>query len=566
MKTKTFIIILLFTFSTVLLAENTNLNKKEIQWLSDHKTIRIAPDPSFPPIEYFDEQGNYVGISADYMKLIEEDLSIKFEVVHCKNWDEVLQKARDREVDLLPAAAQTPQRAKYMSFSSPHLIYPGVIITRNDYNKVSSLKQLSNKKVAVVSGYVWEDFFTLHLSEVEIYSVNSVLEGIRDVSTGKIDIMIGTLPVVLYYIEKEGIHNLQVAGETGYYTKLSIISRSDWPILNSIMEKSLQNIPSEQKNSIKDKWITLKKESIFESKEFWIIIILIFAISIIIIVSIYTWNKILKKQVNERTKELQKDIKIRKETEKSLKESELRYRTLFNSSKDAIMTLEPPTWNFTSGNPAICDIFGVKDESEFTSFEPGELSPEKQPDGRLSSKKAKEMIQIAMEKGYNFFEWTHKRINGEAFPATVLLARIKLKDKTFLQATVRDITERKEKEAEIKRSEKVQKILYNITDAVSATKDLDEFYEIIHKQLRAVVDTTNFYIALYDKETDTISLPYHVDKKDNFTSFPAGKTLTKYVIGTGKSLFADEKTIEKLNKTGKIETIGTSSKIWLGVP
>ncbi|MBU0477436.1 PAS domain-containing protein [bacterium] len=145
------------------------------------------------------------------------------------------------------------------------------------------------------------------------------------------------------------------------------------------------------------------------------------------------------------------DISKQRKTRKQLDESEERYRLLFETSRDAIMTLAPPSWNFTSGNAATLELFGVKDEETFVSAPPWKYSPEFQPDGQSSISKAKKMINIAMEKGSNFFEWTHKKLNGEDFFSTVLLTRISIGEKTFLQATVRDITGRKRIEKELKK-------------------------------------------------------------------------------------------------------------------
>lgn len=148
---------------------------------------------------------------------------------------------------------------------------------------------------------------------------------------------------------------------------------------------------------------------------------------------------------------LLRDMTSRKQAEAALLESEKRFRSLFDSSRDAFMTLEPPSWKFTSGNPATVEMFGARDEEQFITLGPWDLSPEQQPDGRASDEKARDMIETAMRKGSNFFEWAHRRINGEVFPATVLLSRMELEGKTFLQATVRDISEAKKAEAEIKK-------------------------------------------------------------------------------------------------------------------
>jgi PAS domain S-box-containing protein len=144
------------------------------------------------------------------------------------------------------------------------------------------------------------------------------------------------------------------------------------------------------------------------------------------------------------------DITEMKTVEEELKDSEERHRILYESSWDAIMTLAPPSWRFTSGNPATVKLFNARDEKEFITKGPWDVSPQYQPDGTPSSDAAKKAIEKAMKEGSNFFEWTHKKLSGEDFPASVLLTRMKIKDQTFLQATVRDITEQKKAEEELK--------------------------------------------------------------------------------------------------------------------
>ena len=136
--------------------------------------------------------------------------------------------------------------------------------------------------------------------------------------------------------------------------------------------------------------------------------------------------------------------------EQKLHESEQKYRSLFESSRDALMTSAPPSWKFTSANGSTLKMFGAASEAEFTRLSPWDISPERQPDGRLSAEKAREMIEAALRHGSNFFEWTHKRLDGRTFPAAVLLSRLDQDGQVTLQATVRDITNRKRLEQEVR--------------------------------------------------------------------------------------------------------------------
>jgi len=126
---------------------------------------------------------------------------------------------------------------------------------------------------------------------------------------------------------------------------------------------------------------------------------------------------------------------------------------------------------------------------------------------------------------------------------------------------VRDITEQR-------RAEKLQSTLLKISEATNLTPHLDELLRIIHQALGELIDTTNFYVALYDEARECYSFPYSVDEFDgtDFSPDQLKKSLTDYVRRTGKPLLADEVFHRKLEKAGEVKLVGQPSKIWLGVP
>ncbi len=136
-----------------------------------------------------------------------------------------------------------------------------------------------------------------------------------------------------------------------------------------------------------------------------------------------------------------------------------RFRLFYESSKDAIMTIEPPGWRFTSGNLSAVKLFGVGSEKDFVKYAPWQLSPEYQSDGRKSSGKAKEMIETAILNGSNFFEWRHRDLSGKEFFASVLLTKMEREEGPVLQATVRNIERQKQIENELRESEKKFRLL-----------------------------------------------------------------------------------------------------------
>ncbi len=163
-------------------------------------------------------------------------------------------------------------------------------------------------------------------------------------------------------------------------------------------------------------------------------------------------------------------------------------------------------------------------------------------------------------------ELVNQKKDGTIFPVYLSTSVIKDDKENIigLVGVTTDITERK-------RAEEIQKTIFNISNTLSTVDNMQGLYTKIREFLGDVIDTNNFYIALYDEKTDIISFAYYADEtfsKKNYlpASRKFGNGLTEYVIKTGKPLFATEDVVNELINKGLIESIGSPSEIWLGVP
>lgn len=136
--------------------------------------------------------------------------------------------------------------------------------------------------------------------------------------------------------------------------------------------------------------------------------------------------------------------------EQLIKESEIRMRTLYESTSDAVMLLDER--GFFDCNSATLKIFGCPTKEIFATRSPADLSPQLQPGGVDSQTLAQQQIAKAKRDSSNRFEWVHKRLdNDQCFPAEVLLNAMNINGRHVLQAVVRDITERRQLQQELER-------------------------------------------------------------------------------------------------------------------
>ncbi|MCB2231225.1 PAS domain S-box protein [bacterium] len=146
-----------------------------------------------------------------------------------------------------------------------------------------------------------------------------------------------------------------------------------------------------------------------------------------------------------------RDITEAKRTQQALEASELRYHAIFESARDAIIIMKDDL--YVECNEQTCLLFqGTRDE--LLGHSPVRFSPEIQPDGRRSVAAALGYIQATNRGEEQAFEWQHKTVRGELIDTEVSLSPLEINGEPHLLAIVRDVTQRKRHEIELKESQR----------------------------------------------------------------------------------------------------------------
>lgn len=430
------------------------LTLEEQKWLARHKNpIRIGLLDIPPHTMKRIGRPGYEGICIDYLDLLKNNLKLNFELFYFNSSNELLAQAASRKIDMVMAVPKTAGLTKYFIFTEPYLTLPNSILVRNDYTGSSDLNYMGETKMALTSENIVHDLINEHYGHIKIISVNDDVTALKKTSIGEADSTVMEVARASHFIQKEGINNLKIAGSAGFESKLRFASRKDWPILNLILEKGLASISEQEKKIIYRKWVHLKQEAGWASNAFFLILITCLILTLILFGGASTWNRVLKRQVAQRTRELEKQLAARKIAQDALKENEEKFRLMAETTHDFIWSIDT-NLQFTYINHGGLNMLGYDDEADLyngspISFVRPEYIDRIYESGRIIQAKHQRGERPLDSYELDLIHKTGKIIHAE-ISATGIIERTKI---TGYHGRVRDITERKSAETALRESE-----------------------------------------------------------------------------------------------------------------
>jgi len=188
-----------------------------------------------------------------------------------------------------------------------------------------------------------------------------------------------------------------------------------------------------------------------------------------------------------------------------LLESEARFRSFFERSADAMSIFDPETLRNIEANEAAARLVGAPSRDALRNDSPVERWPKRQPDGRLSIEKVREMIELALTQGSHRFEWWSRRYDGSELPLDIVMTAVPFGKRTLLSVVYRDISEHKRAESEIRQlnTSLEKRVVERMTELVRANDQLKRTEEQLLKRSEQVQKHRDVLLELaYSDKSD----------------------------------------------------------------
>jgi PAS domain S-box-containing protein len=267
------------------------LSPQETAWISEHPVIRVHNELDWPPFN-FNEDGQPTGFSIDYMNLLAEKSDLQIEYISGPSWQQFLDMTQTGELDVMLNITPTPERADYLLFTKPYAQSPAVIVVKDPALRVESLRDLYGKRLALTEGFFTEEIIAREHPEIELVIEVDTLGALYALIEGRVDAMLDDFAVTKYLIDKHSLNHLHIAFVTRdpELASLNAIAvRKDWPVLQGILQKTMDSLTVEEVAELREKWLgTSRKEEIQDSLSntiYWLVSITLGMFLILIVLN-----------------------------------------------------------------------------------------------------------------------------------------------------------------------------------------------------------------------------------------------------------------------------------------
>ena len=250
--------------------QKLKLSTQEQNWIRQHSVVRYGAEKDWAPYDFVSAQGKHIGLTADFLALISQNSGIQFEPV-IDDWNELLKKTRQGQIDLLPAIFFSESRTEYLTYTKAYQSMLEYFFIRDDVI-AETLQDLNDKIIAIPKGYTHIEKIKQFFPKIQILEVDNLKTAIEAVIEKKADLLLETHAVLSYLLKQSSINTIRAfkpfpGGDTPLYMAVN----KENSVLAGILDKVMAVLPESKKRQIENKWFVYqqkeKAKQLFSLKE-----------------------------------------------------------------------------------------------------------------------------------------------------------------------------------------------------------------------------------------------------------------------------------------------------------
>ena len=283
--------------------EKVPLTAAEQEWLKVHPQIQVGMMNNWPPVEFVNEYGEAIGISADVLKLLNKRLGSNFVARPYSDWDALLNDYQQGKLQMVANISDLPQRRAYNKVSLDFWSLQWVLIGKPETDLGTAIALMPPKRIAMMRDYQFLKQLKKDYPQHKVIEVSTLEDGLEMVVAGQADFVLDTVVTSGVALRDPRYINLRLHLPTDLPVYPSYFGvRADLPELLAIVNKGLKTINDADRKILLDTWLNVEIKQGLDQGRVSILVMQIAGLSAVVLLGFLLWNFSLRREVTLRRK------------------------------------------------------------------------------------------------------------------------------------------------------------------------------------------------------------------------------------------------------------------------
>ncbi|WP_409319247.1 ATP-binding protein [Pseudomonas sp. KCJK9016] len=281
-----------------------NLSSEQVEWIANHKTLKVGVSNSYAPLTFFDETNQLQGLSAELLKRIGQMTGLSFEIVRTGGVDEMVEQLQDRKIDFIAALSVGGGMFPASRISRAYLVSPFVVVTRHSDAERHSLEELNGLRLALAWGNPLSPWLTKNYPKVDQVIVRNATQGIEMLAEKEVEGAVTPQISADYFITQHfraDLHITSVIGPSPAAIAMAVAPGNE--TLKGIIDAALLAIPPEEMKDMTDRWRNNAAPAVASPwNTYKDVVVQVVAGSALLVLLFLVWIRYLRVQIRKRQK------------------------------------------------------------------------------------------------------------------------------------------------------------------------------------------------------------------------------------------------------------------------